>query len=81
MARAISQDISEIKSGGWLRDLAFAMKPIGETLTSRFMDEATDDTKTDPNRYIEASAKIREMADVLHPAAKARIARGGAFAA
>jgi hypothetical protein len=80
MVGAIKHDIPEIGSGRWLRDLAIAIKPISDVLNAIFITESTDDTKTDPNRYLEASVRIRELVETNMPR-KRTVTRGHAFAA
>ena len=80
MVGAIKHDIPEIGSGRWLRDLGLAIKPVSDVLNAIFITESTDDTKTDPNRYLEASVRIRELVETNMPR-KRTVTRGHAFAA
>jgi hypothetical protein len=78
MAEAQRYQIPEISSGRWLRDLATAIRPLSEVLRATFIMESTDDTKTNPERYLEVSVKIREIVGTADT--KRRVTRGAAFA-
>jgi hypothetical protein len=78
MAEGIKHNIPEVSTGKWLRDLGHAISTISDGLSVMFLTEATDDTKTDPNRYLSVSAKINE---VIRPIAlRGRVTRGSTFA-
>jgi hypothetical protein len=80
MVGAIKHNIPEIGSGRWLRDLAIAIKPVSDVLNAMFITESTDDQRTDPSRYLEASVRIRELVETNMPR-KRTVTRGLAFAA
>ena len=61
MMGAIKHNIPEIGSGRWLRDLALAIQPVSDVLNAIFITESTDDQKTNPSRYLEASVRIRSL--------------------
>lgn len=79
MAEAIKHDIPEISAGRWLRDLARAIRPISDALYVKFVNAATDDEKSKPERYLTVSMKIREI--VQTDTSKRTVMRGNAFAA
>lgn len=79
MVGAIKHNIPEIGGGRWLRDLALAIKPVSDVLNAMFITESTDDEKTNPNRYLEASVRIRELVETNMPR-KRMVTRGHAFA-
>ena len=80
MVGAIKHNIPEIGSGRWLRDLALAIQPVSDVLNAIFITESTDDQKTNPSRYLEASVRIRELVETNMPK-KRLVTRGHAFAA
>ena len=80
MAEAQKHQIPEINAGRWLRDLAEAIRPLSEVLRATFIMESTDDSKSGPERYLEASVKIREIVGIAGTK-KRTITRGNAFAA
>ena len=79
MAEAIKHDIPEISAGRWLRDLARAIRPISDALYVKFVNAATDDEKSKPERYLTVSMKIREI--VQTDTSKRTVMRGNAFTA
>jgi hypothetical protein len=79
MAEAIKYDIPEINAGRWLRDIARAMKPLSDALYVKFINAATNDAKSGPERYLEVSMKIREI--IQTDVSKRTVMRGTAFAA
>lgn len=79
MVEARKHQIPEISSGRWLRDLAATIKPLSDVLRTTFILESTDDSKSDPERYLEVSVKIREI--VGSTDIKRRVTRGTTFAA
>ena len=76
----IKHNIPEIGSGRWLRDLALAIKPVSDVLNAMFITESTDDQRTDPSRYLEASVRIRELVET-NISRRRMVTRGHAFAA
>ena len=79
MAEAIKYDIPEINAGRWLRDIARAMKPLSDALYVKFINAATNDEKSGPERYLAVSMKIREI--IQTDVSKRTVMRGTAFAA
>ena len=80
MAEAIKHEIPEIGAGRWLRDLATTISPVSEALSVMLIAESTDDSKIDPNRYLEIGVKVREVVGTMN-IPKRRVMRGTAFAA
>jgi hypothetical protein len=80
MAEARKHAIPEINSGRWLRDLAEAIRPLSEVLRATFIMDSTDDSKSDSERYLEVSVKIREIVGTTGTK-KRMVTRGNAFAA
>jgi hypothetical protein len=80
MAEAQKHQIPEINAGRWLRDLAEAIRPLSEVLRATFIMESTDENKSDPERYLEVSVKIREIVGTAGTK-KRTVTRGNAFAA
>lgn len=80
MAEARRHEIPEINSGRWLRDLAEAVRPLSEVLRATFIMDSTDDSKSDPERYLEVGVKIREIVGTAGTK-KRTVMRGNAFAA
>ena len=76
---AIKYDIPEINAGRWLRDIARAMKPLSDALYVKFINAATNDEKSGPERYLAVSMKIREI--IQTDVSKRTVMRGTAFAA
>ena len=79
MAEGIKHDIPDVTAGKWLRDLAAVMRPLSEALYVKFINGSTNDAKNKPERYLEVSAKIREI--IRSDTSKKRVTRGTAFAA
>jgi len=61
MTEGIKHNIPEITAGRWLRDLANVMRPLSEALYVKFINGSTNDAKNNPERFLEVSAKIREI--------------------
>jgi len=79
MVEGIKYNIPEIMAGRWLRDLATVMSPLSEALYVKFINGSTGDAKNKPERYLEVSAKIREI--IRSDLSKKRVTRGTAFVA
>jgi len=79
MVEGIKYNIPEIMAGRWLRDLAAVMRPLSEALYVKFINGSTNDAKNNPERYLEVSAKIREI--IRSDLSKKRVTRGTAFTA
>jgi len=65
MAEALKHQIPEIGAGRWLRDLAATISPVSEALSVMLIAESTDDSKIDPNRYLEIGIKVREVVGMM----------------
>jgi hypothetical protein len=80
MAEAVKHNISEINAGKWLRDLAIVMKPLSDALYVVFMNSAIDERDSEPERYMSAGMRVREILRAASDVSKSRVTRGAAFA-
>jgi len=77
MVECIKYDLPEITNGHWLRDLADLIRPTSDTFFVRLMEDADDDTKSDPEEFRRVARELRERLD--RPPKGGRTSRGNAF--
>ena len=78
MVMAVKYDIPQMSLGVWLQDLAQAIKPLSETYSVLYSEQANDEEKSKSSEYQKVAIKLREAFHSI-PKKPATTARGSAF--
>lgn len=60
MMMAVKYEIPQMSLGGWLQDLVQAIKPLSETYSVLYSEQANDPEKSKPSEYQKVAIKLRE---------------------
>jgi hypothetical protein len=78
MAKGVRYEIPQLLNGQWLRDLAAAIRPLSDSLYTKYLLQSDDPEQSLATEYIGIGRMLRQA---LVVAAAVRTTRGGAFAA
>jgi hypothetical protein len=78
MAKGVRYRIPQLLNGQWLRNLATAIRPLSDSLYTKYLLQSDDPEQSLATEYIEVGRMLRQA---LVVAAAVRTTRGGAFAA
>jgi len=76
MVEGIKYEIPEVQKGQWLRHLAQIFRSVSEVFSVRFIEDADDEEKSNPEEFRRVARKLREA---LGTQKGGRTVRGNAF--